>query len=230
MFMDQNYPSAETLSYSTRAPVVMIGAPGSRLDRAISLVAGAGLRSVEPVPISHARERLAQQASASAVWIELEGAFEQATGDLLDAVDQDVANGRYAAIVSATATLIDPVFAHVAERSIEVIVDADDQQRAAALALAMSGAGVRVRVGRRSGPECGSAPAVERRGQPHCFDPGPPFQQPNGVNGRRGATGVDGRGSCRIRRRRAIRDPRPPPPVQVLLRRAFRRSSLGHAA
>ena len=144
--MDQNYPNAETLSYSTRAPVVMIGTAGPRLDRAISLVAGAGLRSVEPVPISHARERLAQQASASAVWIELEGAFEQATGELLDAVDQDVADGRYAAIVSATATLIDPVFAHVAERSIEVIVDADDQQRAAALALAMSGAGVPIRV------------------------------------------------------------------------------------
>ncbi|MGE5564379.1 MAG: hypothetical protein ACM3ZV_13890 [Bacillota bacterium] len=56
--------------------------------------------------------------------------------EVLDCVGKNAAGGRFAAVVSTTADLIDPVSARVAEGPVEIIVDADDAARAAALAIA----------------------------------------------------------------------------------------------
>ena len=55
--------------------------------------------------------------------------------DLLAQVSRDVSEGRYGAVVSTSADLLDPVMAQVMDARVEVIVGADDAQRAAALAL-----------------------------------------------------------------------------------------------
>jgi DNA-binding MarR family transcriptional regulator len=51
-------------------------------------------------------------------------------------VSRDVADGRYSAVVSAPGSLVDPVAARLEESAVELIIDADDGERAAALAIA----------------------------------------------------------------------------------------------
>jgi DNA-binding MarR family transcriptional regulator len=55
---------------------------------------------------------------------------------LLIRVSEDVSNHRYAAVVSATGPLLDPVAARLESDAIQLIVDADEGERTAALALA----------------------------------------------------------------------------------------------
>jgi hypothetical protein len=62
--------------------------------------------------------------------------------EVLDCVARDVLDGRYAAVVSSTAALIDPVAARVGDGAIQLIVDADDGERAAALAIATASAAI----------------------------------------------------------------------------------------
>jgi len=58
--------------------------------------------------------------------------------DLLDLVDLDVRDGRYAAVVSTTSDLVDPVAARLRTGDVEVLVEAGDSERVAALASAVS--------------------------------------------------------------------------------------------
>ena len=57
---------------------------------------------------------------------------------LLDRVNRDVGAGHYAAVVSMSAALIDTVTARLDEPGVELIVDADEGGRAAALAVALA--------------------------------------------------------------------------------------------
>src|SRR5205823_6452561 len=82
------------------------------------------------------------QGAASALWVELDRDCGGAIDDLLIRVSDDVANGRYAAVVSATAGLLDPLSASLGQSDVELIVDADDAERAAALAIATGRAGM----------------------------------------------------------------------------------------
>ena len=66
--------------------------------------------------------------------------------DLLAQVSRDVSDGRYAAVVSATAELIDPIAASLTASGVELIIDADDSERAAALAIAASRQGLPLHV------------------------------------------------------------------------------------
>jgi hypothetical protein len=138
----------------------MVGSNNFALARAASLIEGAGLRVADTVTVSAAQERLGRQAAASAIWIELDGQFDAAAEQLLDEVNRDVAAGHYAAVVSTTSALIDPVVARLNERSIELIVDADDRQRAAAP----------IRHCRRQ--ECGPAETIKRGSEPDRFNAG----------------------------------------------------------
>ena len=134
--MDLFYSDRGNSHHLAAPPVIMVGSNHFALARAASLIEGAGLRVADTVTVSAAQERLGRQAAASAIWIELDGQFDAAAEQLLDEVNRDVAAGHYAAVVSTTSALIDPVVARLNERSIELIVDADDRQRAAAIAIA----------------------------------------------------------------------------------------------
>lgn len=120
-------------------PVLIAARTEAAKARARQTVAMAGLRVADAVDPEEAPERLGRQAAASALWLELDGDCDAATYALLDHVAADVAHGRYPAVVAARAALIDRIGPHVLDMSIDVLVDADEAERAAALAVALSG-------------------------------------------------------------------------------------------
>jgi len=93
-----------------------------------------------------ARGRMERQIAASAMWIELDRDDGPAMDELLDYLDSKAGEGRFAAVVSTTAALIDPIAARLENRAIELIVDAGEAERAAALAIATASAGMGQRV------------------------------------------------------------------------------------
>jgi DNA-binding MarR family transcriptional regulator len=102
--------------------------PSKRLARASAVV-----------PLDSAADRIALQASASAVWIELEQHGGPAMDRLLHQVSNDVADGRYAAVVSGKKNLVDLLFSQIGGSPVELLIDGDEAERTAALAIATSG-------------------------------------------------------------------------------------------
>ena len=121
-------------------PVLVFGSSLAALDRATAAVTASGQRLAAALPIGDAINRLDLQASASAVWVELDEDEGDALDRLLDRVDRDAAAGRYAAIVAARATLLDPVEARLSRGAVDLLVDPSLIDRTAALAVALSGA------------------------------------------------------------------------------------------
>lgn len=134
--MDSIQLSRADLSYSDKPPVLIGASSEPALQRAVQTVEASGWRIADTVPIEAARERIERQISASAVWIELDRDCGGAMDGLLSEISSDVAAGRYAAVVSTTAALLDPVAARLDESAVELIVAADQAERAAALAVA----------------------------------------------------------------------------------------------
>jgi DNA-binding MarR family transcriptional regulator len=129
--------AASALDYSDSPPVMIAGSSGTCLMRATRTVRALGLRVGDAVPIEEAQSRLSLQAAASAVWVELDGEVTEAMSGTLASVNRDVTDGRYAAIVSATASLVDDIFG-VLDEDVHLLIDADDAERASALSLAIA--------------------------------------------------------------------------------------------
>lgn len=125
-----------------RPPVLVIADTDSARARARQTVTMAGLRTAEADGIAAAGPRFREQAAATALWIELDGGAPPSLEALLDEVAAEVAKGRFPAIVAAPESLIDRFGAHLFDSGIEILVDATDDQRAAALAVAVSAATV----------------------------------------------------------------------------------------
>ena len=126
-------------SYSNSAPVLIAGDTDAALQRATRTVEAAGARIGAVVPLDAAADRIALQASATAVWIELERDSGPAMDRLLAQVNGDASEGRYSAVVAAPTALVDLLFMQVGGAPIELVIDGDDSERAAALAIATSG-------------------------------------------------------------------------------------------
>ena len=134
--MDAYLTDAADLTYSGRPPVLLAASSEAAMARAESTIAASGLRVGARLSLELAKERVDQQAAATALWIELDRDCGGPMDDLLTHVSRDVANGRYAAVVSTTYALLDPIIARIGENAVELIVDADEAERAAALAIA----------------------------------------------------------------------------------------------
>ena len=134
--MDAYLTDAADLTYSGRPPVLLAASSEAAMARAESTIAASGLRVGARLSLELAKERVDQQAAATALWIELDRDCGGPMDDLLTHVSRDVANGRYAAVVSTTYALLDPITARISEDAVELIVDADEAERAAALAIA----------------------------------------------------------------------------------------------
>ena len=116
------------------------------MAKAVRTLEAVDCRIADRMALEHACERMERQIAVSAVWLEVDRDCGPALDALLDYVDGKVSDGRFAAVVSTTAELIDPIAARLHNRSIELIIDADDAQRAAALAIAKAQAGIGERV------------------------------------------------------------------------------------
>jgi hypothetical protein len=118
--------------------LVAAGTQGAR-SRATRWLAEAGWRAAE-VPIDGAIGRLALQAAASGLWIEIEnGDGGEQLDRLLNFANGEAAAGRMPAIVVAPGTMIDPVAARIDASNTQVLIDPTHLDRAAALALVRLG-------------------------------------------------------------------------------------------
>ena len=140
--MDAMLTGRDDLSYSDKPPVIVAADSDAAMRRGVRTIELSGLRLADQVLVNSARERIDRQASASAVWLELDEDCGGPLDELLGAVSRDVAGGRYAAVVSTSQKLLDPVMAGLSDDAVELIVDADDAERAAALSIATSRMGL----------------------------------------------------------------------------------------
>ena len=144
--MDAIASDRSDLDYSSPAPVLVAASSEAAMARALRTVEASGFRVGASLPVAEASARIRNQASASAIWVELDADCGGPMDDLLINIGRDVADGRYGAVASAPAALLDPLAAAIGETGIELIVDADDAQRAAALALAVSSGAIPSRI------------------------------------------------------------------------------------
>ena len=119
-------------------PVLIAGDGVQSLRRAAAAIEASGIRIADQVPIEAAPERIDRQVAASALWVEIARDCGEPMDRLLDQIDRDVRAGRYAAVVSTSGEAVDAVAARLAEPSVELIVDANAADRAAALAIALA--------------------------------------------------------------------------------------------
>ncbi len=123
------------------APALVFAPSAALLERGRSSVEYAGWRVVAAQPVEGAIERLDQQASTGLVWVELPGELGATELDLLQRIDGDVRATRYRALVAAPIDALDMISTVVRESAVELLIDAGDAERLAALALVASGAG-----------------------------------------------------------------------------------------
>ena len=140
--MDAYSSERNDLSYSDQPPVILAASSDAALRRALPAIEATGARIAARLSIAEARDRIERQVSASAIWVELDEDGGGSMDELLSSVSRDVLDGRYAAVVSTTPALLDPVAARLVDSSIEIVVDADDGQRISALSLAIARAGM----------------------------------------------------------------------------------------
>ena len=143
--MDATNLELSDISYSDRPPVVVGASSASAMATAVRTIEAAGCRIADRVPLRSARERIQQQIAASAIWLELDRDCGAEMDEVLSFIDQNAAGGRFPAVVSSTAALIDAVSARLASGAAEIIVDAGDAERTAALALATATTGADLR-------------------------------------------------------------------------------------
>ena len=127
-----------SIAYDDAAPLILAASSPAAGRRARRTLDHMGTRIGAELPIEQACERLELQAAASAVWVELDEDSGGALDDLLHQIARDVGDGRYAAVVSTSRDIVDQVVCGLGDSAIEVLVDADEIERAAALAIATS--------------------------------------------------------------------------------------------
>lgn len=144
--MDAYSTDAANFSYSGLPPILLAANSDLAMARAERSALAAGFRVGSRAPIELAADRISHQISATALWIELDSDGGAAMDQLLARVSQDVADGHYAAVVSATGDLLDPIAASLHADAVELIFDADDAERTAALAVATARLGMPLQV------------------------------------------------------------------------------------
>lgn len=120
-------------------PVLIAADTDAGMSQARRTIEMAGLRVADAVGIGDAIPRIDRQAAASALWVELTEELADEADRMLDHVARDVASGRYPAIIAARADHLDRLGDHVLSGDVDVLIDAGQAERAAALALALSG-------------------------------------------------------------------------------------------
>src|SRR5437588_9200031 len=134
--MNAPLTDAHPVPYSDRAPVLIAANSKEASTRAVRTIEASGLRIGDAIDIQSAPKRIERQAKASVVWVELDDDAGGPMDELLTQLNRDVAGGRYGAVVSAPAALVDAMIARLDHADVELIIDADDAERPVALALA----------------------------------------------------------------------------------------------
>ena len=122
-------------SYLFGRPPVLIAGAASCDGAREAIVAASGCGSAPGFRLRWRGERLAAARQLRArVWVELDRTAVSRSTSFWTASAATSREGRYAAVVSTPTELLDAVAARIDEAAVEIIVDADDAERAAALA------------------------------------------------------------------------------------------------
>jgi DNA-binding MarR family transcriptional regulator len=135
--MDAYLSSAATAKFDG-PPVLVVASSDAAMSRAETTILDGGLRVGAKLPLEDATKRIALQPAATAVWLELDKDCGGPLDELLDVIARDVRDHRYAAVVSTDVAMLDVVAARIDETCVEIIVNADDAERAAAIPLAVA--------------------------------------------------------------------------------------------
>jgi hypothetical protein len=125
----------------SRPPVLLAASSSTAMMRAERTIDAHGLRIGARLPIEEALARIKTQPSATAVWLELDRDCGSDMDELLSQVSHDVSRGFYAGVISVTQPLLDAVSARIDDLAIEIVVEGDEAQRAAALTIAVAAHG-----------------------------------------------------------------------------------------
>ncbi|MBA3667317.1 MAG: MarR family transcriptional regulator [Sphingomonas sp.] len=137
--MSLNSLTSPLADYAGPPPVLVVAGSSIAHRRAATTIEAAGFR-VAPVSLADAVDRMALQASASALWVELDEDSPE-LDRLLDRIDAEASMDRFSAIVAAPLALIDPVVARLTDSRTTLLIDAGLADRMAALAVATAGRG-----------------------------------------------------------------------------------------
>lgn len=143
--MDAYLADAANLTRFDLPPVLLAASSQAAMARAERTVSDCGLRIGAKLSVELAPERIKNQGKATAVWIELDRDCGEPMDDLLNLVAKDVGDRRYDAVVSVSADVLDPVVAQLAEPGVELIANAGDAERVAALATILGSREMRER-------------------------------------------------------------------------------------
>jgi len=133
--MDAVSTDSTDLNYLPDAPLLLAATSASAMTLAERAITASGLRLGGSLPLEQAADRIERQIKAGLVWIEIDRDCGSTMDEVLARVSGDVADGRYAAVVSTSREALDVVEART-DSAVELIVDADEAQRVAALAIA----------------------------------------------------------------------------------------------
>ena len=133
-------------TYSDKPPILVGASSDAAMARAMRTIEAAGCRIGDSVMLDSARERMELQIAASAVWLELDCDGGADMDEVLDFIDSRSADGCFGAVVSGAAHLVDALAARITGGAVELIVDAGEAERIAALALANARTGVTTRI------------------------------------------------------------------------------------
>jgi len=138
--MDAYLSKQANLSYSDERPVLIAGSSDAAMVRAEEAIRASGARIGARLPMNEALERIEDQGSAAAIWIEIDRDCGEQMDKLLCKVRDDVGDSRYGVVVSVTGPkeilpgLLDPVSDLFDDTAIELIANPDAVDRIAALA------------------------------------------------------------------------------------------------
>ena len=116
-------------------PVLIAASSEAAASRASEVADGANLPFVS-VSLEELLPRLQRQASAQAIWLEIESDGGAELDRILERIDAEAASDRFPAIIAAPFSLIDPISARIRHPDVELVFDGTPADRAAALAIA----------------------------------------------------------------------------------------------
>ena len=124
--------------YTPSRPALLFGSDVDAMRRTGDLFSAAGVRLAGQGDLAAAVDRLDDQVAVGLVWIECDEAAGIPSDALLDRLARIAESGEASVVASAPTSMIDLLFARFDQSPAQILIDADDIQRAAALSVALS--------------------------------------------------------------------------------------------
>lgn len=124
--------------YTPSRPALLFGSDVDAMRRTGDLFSAAGVRLAGQGDLAAAVDRLDDQVAVGLVWIECDEAAGIPSDALLDRLARIAESGEASVVASAPTSMIDLLFARLDQSPAQILIDADDIQRAAALSVALS--------------------------------------------------------------------------------------------